>query len=128
LVGYLLSDSGLLIYGDLKHPVHASNLSKTLEKIELNHKNPLTIAIDASLGSNSKVGKLIVRSGGIIPAMVTEKNLSYVGDISIVGIVNISSELSGECSLAVLSSTRLWLVMQMAEVIAQGIRIYKEDI
>ena len=123
LAGYLLAKTGLAVYGNLKKPVHAGNLTKTLEKIKHNHKNPLIIAIDACLGSSDKIGKLVVKEGGLIPAMAMAgaEDLPKTGDISIIGVVNISAAGSGQCPLAVLSSTRLGTVMHMAEVIAAGI-------
>jgi len=122
LVGHFLEGSNITVYGNLKEPVHAANLMQTFKKIKANHKNPLIIAIDACLGSSNKVGKLIVKKGGIVPAMAISENLPKVGDISIAGVVNVSAVVSGQCPLAVLSSTRLSIVMQMAEVVATGIR------
>jgi putative sporulation protein YyaC len=123
LVGHLLTGSNATVYGNLKKPVHAVNLLQSLEKIKQYHKNPLIIAIDACLGASDKIGKLIVKEGGIMPAMAIAGTLPEVGDISIAGIVNISAGLSGQCPLAVLSSTRLSLVMQMAEVVATAIAL-----
>jgi len=124
LVGYLLADSDATVYGNLQKPIHATNLLRSLEEIKLRHKNPLIVAIDACLGNTSRIGKLIVKEGGIAPAMAIAEiaeSLPKVGDISIAGVVNVSAEASGQCPLAVLSSTRLGLVVQMAEVVAAGI-------
>ena len=121
LVGHLLTGSNAIVYGSLKEPVHASNLLQNLDKIKARHKNPLIIAIDACLGSSDKIGKLAVRPGGIVPAMAVAESLPTVGDISVVGIVNVSAGASGQNPLTVLSSTRLGLVMQMAEVVAAAI-------
>ena len=121
LVGHLLAGSTAIVYGNLKKPVHASNLLQSLEKIKQEHGNPLIVAIDACLGSSDKIGKLIAKEGGITPAMAVAGSLPAVGDMAIVGVVNVSAGASGLCPLAVLSSTRLSIVMQMAEVIAAGI-------
>ena len=127
LVGYLLANSDATVYGNLKEPIHATNLLRSLEEIKLRHKNPLIVAIDACLGNTSRIGKLIVKEGGIAPAMAIAESLPKVGDISIAGVVNVSAEASGQCPLAVLSSTRLGLVVQMAEVVAAGIVLGSKD-
>jgi putative sporulation protein YyaC len=124
LVGYLLTKSGAIVYGDLKNPVHAGNLMENLEKAKARHKNPLIVAIDACLGSSDKIGRLIVKEGGVIPAVAIAGGLPEVGHVSIAGVVNISAKASGQCPLAVLSSTRLCVVMQMAEVVAAGIAAF----
>jgi len=121
LVGYMLNASSAVSYGNLENPIHASNLLQSLEKIRLMHTNPLIIAIDACLGRSDMVGKLIVKEGGIVPALAVAGSLPEIGDISIAGVVNVSAGASGQCPLAVLSSTRLGVVMKMAEVVAAGI-------
>lgn len=52
MVGHQLAriQKNFHLYGTLKNPVHAKNLEDALTFIELNHKNPFIIAIDASLG------------------------------------------------------------------------------
>ena len=127
LVGHLLTGSGVTVYGNLKEPIHAGNLLQNLEKIKQHHKNPLIIAIDACLSSSDMIGKLIVKEGSIVPAMAIAESLPEVGNISIAGIVNVSAGVSGQCPLAVLSTTRLGVVMHMAEVVAAGIAKYSVD-
>ena len=122
LVGHMLAkSSGAAVYGNLQEPVHAGNISQNMAEILRRHEKALVVAIDASLGSSDKIGKLIVKEGGLAPAMAIGEALPKVGRIGIAGIVNVSSGASGLCPLAVLSSTRLSIVMQMAEVIAAGI-------
>lgn len=122
LVGHMLAkNSGATVYGNLQEPIHAGNVSQNMEEIGRRHKNALIIVIDASLGSSDKIGKLIVKEGGLAPAMAIGGALPKVGHIAIAGIVNVSAGASGLCPLAVLSSTRLGTVMHMAEVIAAGI-------
>jgi len=108
------------VYGSLHKPVHAANLTMALEAIYEHHKNPLIIAIDACLGAADKIGKIIIKDGAIIPGMAKGERLAKVGDISILGVVNIANGDTA-CPLEVLSSTRLNVVMQMAEVAAKAI-------
>jgi len=105
------------IYGNLENPVHAKNISETNDLILKNHDNPYIIAIDASLGSLQNVGKVIIESKPLCPGAALNKNLPPVGDLSIVGIVNIS----GSLEFMVLQNTRLYIVMKLAEIISSGI-------
>jgi len=127
LVGHLLASSDLMIYGSLESPVHAGNLMRKMEVMRLRHNNPLVVAIDACLGSSDKVSKLIVKEGGIAPAMAMGEGLPHVGHISIAGIVNVSAGISEQCPLQVLSATRLWTVMQMAQAVANGLILLRGD-
>ena len=113
---FLVRDK-LSIYGNLENPVHAKNISETNDLILKNHDNPYIIAIDASLGSLQNVGKIIIESKPLCPGAALNKNLPPVGDLSIVGIVNIS----GSLEFMVLQNTRLYIVMKLAEIISSGI-------
>lgn len=121
IIGYQLSKMGssnYIIYGTLENPVHAKNLEDTIEHIKENHRNPIIIAIDASLGLSSHVGYITLGEGALRPGAGVEKQLPPVGDIFITGIVN----LSGVLDQMLLQSTRLNVVMKLAECISMGIR------
>ncbi|WP_291560303.1 MULTISPECIES: spore protease YyaC [unclassified Clostridium] len=105
------------IYGNLENPVHAKNLVETIENINTLYPNAFIIAVDASLGSLSNVGKVIIESKPLNPGSALNKDLPAVGDLSITGIVNIS----GALEFMVLQNTRLYIVMKLADVIASGI-------
>lgn len=119
IIGYKLAyykNYRFAVYGTLESPVHAKNLQDTIAFIRTNHKNPLIIAIDASLGARNHIGYVTLMEGGLRPGIGVDKNLPEVGDISITGIVN----LSGMVSQMLLQTTRLHVVMQMADFIVQG--------
>lgn len=105
------------VYGNLESPVHAKNLNETIKEINLKHKNNYIIAIDACLGSLQNVGKIIIENKPLHPGSAVNKSLPTVGDLSITGIVNIS----GTMEFMVLQNTRLFVVMQLAEVISRGV-------
>jgi len=109
------------IYGNLEEPVHAANISAKLASINARHKNPCIIAIDACLGSYDRVGKFIIRQGALAPGLAKGDNSLRVGDISIMGVVNIAGAYSKASPLEILASTRLNLVMGMAKAAAKGI-------
>lgn len=121
IIGYKLSQlkiPGIHIYGTLEHPVHAQNLQDTLKKIQQNHTNQLVIAIDASLGSTNHIGYITLGKGSLYPGIGVNKDLPSVGDIFITGIVNISGMLNH----MLLQTTRLNVVMELADHICMGVR------
>ncbi|WP_416175713.1 spore protease YyaC [Clostridium sp.] len=105
------------IYGNLKCPVHAKNLSETLNKINSKYKNNYIIAIDACLGSLQHIGNIIIEKKPLHPGSAVNKSLPSVGDLSITGVVNIS----GAMEFMVLQNTRLFTVMNLADTISRGI-------
>ncbi|WP_442602498.1 spore protease YyaC [Paenibacillus sp. KN14-4R] len=105
------------VYGTLDEPVHAINLSDSIELIHRQHHNPFIIAVDASLGQMNSIGCIQIGNGPLKPGAGVNKNLPSVGNMYMTGIVNIS----GFMEYFVLQNTRLSLVMNMADVIAQSI-------
>lgn len=121
LIGYKLSILNLknyFVYGTLEQPVHAKNLKDTVDIIYKEHKNPLIIAIDASLGKAAHVGYFTLGEGPLKPGAGVDKDLPYVGDLFVTGIVN----LSGLFDQMLLQTTRLGVVMSLVDPIFQGIR------
>lgn len=124
LVGSALTKcSALPIYGTLDEPVHAVNLAERLDAIAHDHRNPYIIAIDACLGQLSSVGSIQAGEGPVKPGAGVNKELPPVGDYHITGIVNVG----GFMEYFVLQNTRLSLVVNMAEVIAESIRLAAEE-
>lgn len=120
LVGYKLkffSRDGINIYGNLEQPIHAKNITDSIQNIKSTYDNPYIIAIDASLGNIQNVGKIILENRPINPGAALNKDLPPVGDLSITGIVN----MYGNLEFMILQNTRLNVVMQQAEIISQGI-------
>lgn len=120
LIGTLLDDRQIdpfYIYGTLEDPIHAVNLAEKLELIQALHPNAFIVAIDACLGRLKSVGGIQVLEGPLKPGAGVQKELPPVGDIHITGIVNVS----GFMEYMVLQNTRLFLVMEMAKCIADGI-------
>jgi putative sporulation protein YyaC len=121
IIGYKLTKmnyQNCLVYGTLENPVHANNLSQTIEYIREEHKDSLIVAIDASLGTKSHIGYITLGEGSLKPGSGVEKILPEVGDIHITGIVN----LSGLFDNMLLQTTRLNVVMKLADCISLGIK------
>ncbi|NLZ49552.1 MAG: spore protease YyaC [Clostridiales bacterium] len=112
-----LSREQIHVYGNLQYPVHAKNLTDTIDKILSTHNNPYIIAIDACLGALHNVGKIIVEAKPLTPGSAMNKDLPQVGNLSITGVVNIS----GALDFMILQNTRLYTVMLLADVISRGI-------
>lgn len=109
--------NNVTLYGNLEKPVHAKNLCDILNEINSNYVNPFIIAVDACLGSLQNVGNVIIERKPLYPGSAMNKDLPCVGDLSITGIVNIS----GTLEFMVLQNTRLYTVMQLADIISKGI-------
>lgn len=107
----------LHVYGTLDEPVHAINLDETIEKVHNTYCSPFTIAIDAGLGKHSSVGMIDVKEGPLKPGTGVNKDLTPVGNMHLTGLVNIG----GYMEYFVLQSTRLGLVMKMADIISYGV-------
>lgn len=103
------------VYGTLHDPVHALNLEEHITIIKEKYKDPFIIAIDACLGKISSVGDIIAGPGSILPGAAVNKQLPAIGDMFITGVINVS----GFLEYTVLQSTRLSLVLDMAETITE---------
>ncbi|SPT94464.1 putative sporulation protein YyaC [Bacillus subtilis] len=122
LVGMKLKQMQLTrfhVYGTLSDPVHAVNMKDKINDIHKLHKNPFVIAVDACLGRVKSVGSFQIGDGPLKPGAGVQKDLPEVGDLHINGIVNVS----GFMEYFVLQNTRLNLVMNMANVLAEGLSL-----
>lgn len=120
LVGYKLKSikyNNFYIYGSLENPIHSINLDKVRNRIISNFNNPFIVAIDSCLGSPKNVGKIIIEEKPLYPGAALNKQLNPIGDIRIVGVVNIV----GESEFIILQNTRLYTVMNLADIISKGI-------
>lgn len=105
------------VFGTLDEPVHATNLFDTLEQLRQRYSEPYMLAVDACLGRLDSVGCVTIGKGSLKPGAAVKKELPAVGDAYVTGIVNVG----GFMEHLVLQSTRLQLVMKMAETIASAI-------
>ncbi len=105
------------LFGTLETPSHAANLEGVLEEIALQYKNPLVIAVDASLGNADRIGYINIKPGGLKPGTALKKMLPEVGDFHISAVVNVG----GFLEQMVLQNTRLYVVYKMADLIARSL-------
>lgn len=121
LVGTRLKQLDLpatVIYGTLEQPVHAVNLTETLKEIRALYPAHFTIAVDACLGRQRSIGNICVTSGPLLPGAGVNKSLEPVGNMNITGLVNVG----GFMEYSVLQSTRLNIVIQLADVISMSLQ------
>jgi len=109
--------SNVHVYGTLDEPVHAKNLCEYI-KIFNSFDNPFIIAIDACLGRLERIGYINIKEGPLSPGSGVNKNLPAIGHVNITGIVNVG----GFMEIMILQNTRLSIVMNMATLIANGLK------
>ena len=120
LLEHLNTDThGVYVYGTLKSPVHALNLSRISRQIKILHPEGLVIAVDASLGQKKHLGYVTIADGALYPGAAVQKELSPVGDIHITGIVN---TINCQNRNLILQTTHLSTVVSLATFISKGIR------
>ncbi len=110
-------DTTITVFGTLDEPVHAANLTEVVAVVSEQANQRPVIAIDACLGKTENVGYISVKPGALKPGTGVNKRLPTVGDIHIVGVVNVG----GFMEYFVLQNTRLSLVMNMAKTISTAV-------
>lgn len=120
LIGYKVKDmkyENVHVYGTLDEPVHAKNLGEYIQQLN-KYEKPFIIAIDACLGRLERIGFINIKDGPLSPGSGVNKNLPAIGNINITGIVNVG----GFMEIMILQNTRLSIVMNMANLIANGLK------
>lgn len=117
LVGRILSSLRLpvRVFGTIKNPVGANNLAEIVAELEV--AGDFVVAVDASLGGMDDVGRITAWSGPLRPGAGVGKTLPAVGELAILGCVNIGAL----APMQVLQCTRLDTVLEMADVIAYAL-------
>lgn len=105
------------VLGTLANPVHASNLEEALGELAQRAPGAAIFAVDACLGRAESVGSVTVGPGALVPGAGVNKTLPQVGSAHITGTVNVG----GFMEYFVLGNTRLHLVVEMADVIADSL-------
>lgn len=105
------------LYGTLKSPLHAGNLSDCIPRITIAHPNACILAIDAAVGPENHIGLACLSCQPLLPGKGVSRPLPPIGNLSITGIIN---EASSSSEL-LLPYTSLYLVETLAEYITQGI-------
>ena len=125
IVGYRLKKmysniKNIEIIGDLNNIVCDTNIVKTIDAINRAYKKPFIIAIDAALSSNENIGKIIVDNKGIILGSGVGKNRVQIGNMSIKGVVAENFK-DARFNLRLLANTKLGFVLELADLVSNGI-------
>lgn len=127
LVGTMLKNKlkslNLYVYGTLAKPITAHEVKYMNEFIKLTHPACPIIAVDAAVGTARDVGLIKIVKRGLKPGSGANKNLTRVGDVSIMGIVAEKTMFN----YSLFSTTRLNMVFRMAQIISDGIAAYLTD-
>ena len=125
LVGYKLKNlfsenDDIEIIGDLENIVSLSNVGSIISNIYNTYETPFIIAIDSAVSNRNRIGNIIVSNSKMnVAGMYTNRKI-LVGDISIKGVV--SKDLKNvENNLRLLQNIPLSLIMNMSDIVAQGI-------
>lgn len=89
MVGSMLREQckiPVFVYGTEEHAVNGKNMGEWLDFISKVHEGALFIAVDASLGTNDKVGQIVLREDGVCPAAIKGRRNRF-GDVGILGVV-----------------------------------------
>ena len=95
------------IIGTLEFPLHAKNIEARLETISY---DSLIIGIDACLGGLDSLNCISINNESLHPGAALDKELPSVGDISILGNVNLSNG-----GFSTLQNTRLYTVVELVK-------------
>lgn len=125
LIGYKLKSKKvhrIQILGTLDRPVHALNLEQTMKLVRQHYPDHVVVAVDASVGSQERVGCITLGKGSLQPGLGVCKDLQAVGDIFITGIVG----GYGNHDPLMLQSVRLSIVMKMADYISRSVFLVEQ--
>lgn len=119
LVGSMLKQNKSFtnkVYGTLEHPIHALNIPAVIPRLKERYSDCTILAIDAAISSTNPIGTIRLKDTPIKPGAGAGKDLEYIGDYSIVGIVDVS-----ESPAFILNNIRLHFIMEMAQTISNAI-------
>ena len=121
-VGTILKQRNIpaYIYGYLDNPITAYEVPSLSEFLKKTHPDSSVLVIDSAVGKEEDIGVIKVADCGLKPGLGAQKDLPRVGNVSIMGVV----EKKDKSSLSKLKHTRLRLIWQMANIIADGICDY----
>lgn len=105
------------VIGTLNDTVNSNNISDIMQMIDDTYENPFIIAIDSAISNYRTPGDIIVSNESVSLAAGMNRSVEDIGDMSIKGVVAQRSN-NPRCNLNLLQNTRLSLVMNMADIVA----------
>ena len=125
-VGTILKQRNIpaFIYGHLDSPITAFEVPHLNPFLKRTHPDSTVLVIDSAVGKEEDIGVIKISDSALKPGLGAHKNLPEIGNVSIMGIVG----KKGKSSVENLKQTRLRLIWQMANIIADGICEYLDYI
>ncbi|MBO5478433.1 MAG: spore protease YyaC [Clostridia bacterium] len=123
LVGQKLKEAfknrynNISVYGTLEEPISAVNLEKTVSDIYKRYQHPCMIVIDSALGSQDKIGSILVSNTKMQCGKGAGKKMILVGDISIKGVVAKDYKIP-RYNFSTLQNTSLGGIIKLADMTA----------
>lgn len=108
------------MYGTLEKNIGANDVKESIKRIKELYYNPFIIAIDSAISKKENIGKIVVENNGMYLGSAFNKAISYVGNLSIKGIVSENFNIP-QYNFKLLQNTSLSIVMRLAEVVSEGI-------
>ena len=105
------------VIGTLNDTVNSNNISDIMQMIDDTYENPFIIAIDSAISNYRTPGDIIVSNESVSLAAGMNRSVEEIGDMSIKGVVAQRSN-NPRYNLNLLQNTRLSLVMNMADIVA----------
>lgn len=101
------------IIGTLAKPLEFNNYQTEFNKRFGNQPNVFTIAVDSATGTPEQLKTIMIGSGPIRPGGYLYNSNQKFGDMHIIGVLT----QCGDDIWIQMSSTNMWIVVQMAELI-----------
>lgn len=108
------------VYGTLQSPITAKECNFISKHIKKMHPRSKVLVIDAAVGKEQDVGLIKLSDCGLKPGLGVDKDLSMVGDVSIIGIVASKENFN----LQNTNKIRFSLIYKMSKLICEGVLEY----
>ena len=80
------------VYGTLLSPVTAKEIPVIQSEIKKLHPFSKILVVDAAIGIKDEIGYIKIANQGIKPGLGVDKDLPFIGDVCVIGIVSNKKE------------------------------------
>ena len=120
IVGSMLKTSAEFngyVYGTMAEPITAIQVEKAACFIKKFHYCAEVVVIDSAVGKREEIGKIKCFARGLRPALGVGRDLPYVGDKSIIGIITTKDKVKNTSYCNVKLSDVYSMARQVCEII-----------
>lgn len=115
-----LNNREIVVYGNMQHTLNLKNANEIIQYLQYKYKRPFIITIDAALGSEDMIEKILIGSGKIEIGKALENEIQYQSNIYIKGIVGKYSTVVEE-NMNTLKSANIASIQRISNIIYDGI-------